>query len=168
MFATTKALAFLRSAELARSIQLAEDGGIWWFCLPCSFKLPPPAGTPSYPRGRAVFFLSFKCLHKLLLLDKRRWLQPLSRLKTEEFESFCLPCSFKKKLKSCPSWRGTRTFFWKKSSEGVLSLSHCNKPCYARKTPPSSKTVVFESTSPLRAGTFLVSYFVDIPVHPHL
>ena len=30
---TFKALAFLRSAELARSIQLAEDGGVWKHCL---------------------------------------------------------------------------------------------------------------------------------------
>ena len=50
--------------------------------------------------------------------------------------------------------RGTRTFFREKSSEGVLNPSYYNKPYYARKTPPSSKTIVFESTSPLRAGTF--------------
>ena len=40
------------------------------------------------------------------------------------------------------------TFFSEKSSEGVLNPSYYNKPYYARKTPPSSKTVVFESTSP--------------------
>ena len=38
-------------------------------------------------------------------------------------------------LKSCPTL---------KSSEGVLNPSYYNKPYYARKTPPSSKTVVFD------------------------
>ena len=52
------------------------------------------------------------------------------------------------------SLKGDENFFLGKSSEGVLNPSYYNKPYYARKTPPSSKTVVFESTSPLRAGTF--------------
>ena len=33
---------------------------------------------------------SFNNLYKLLLLDKRRWIQAQKRLKTEEFETFCL------------------------------------------------------------------------------
>ena len=69
------------------------------FLLVYSFKLPPPPGTPSYPRGRAVF-LFFNWLHKLLLLDKRRWIQ---LAEDGGVWWFCLPCSFKRNLKSCPS-----------------------------------------------------------------
>ena len=58
------------------------------------------------------------------------------------------------KLKKAVPLKGGRELFSEKSSEGVLNPSYYNKPYYARKTPPSSKTVVFESTSPLRAGTF--------------
>ena len=58
----------------------------------------------------------------------------------------------KMSLKKLSLLKGDENFFQEKSSEGVLYLSYCNKPYYARKTPPSSKNKFFESTSPLRAG----------------
>ena len=55
-FEVFRALAFLRSAELARSIQRKLKTEGFFFLLACSFQLPPPAGTPSYLRWR-VFSL---------------------------------------------------------------------------------------------------------------
>ena len=63
------------------NVYWSESGGrVWKFCLcVCSNSLPR-SGTPSYPRGRVVFFsflFFINGLYKLLLLDKRRW--PLGR-----------------------------------------------------------------------------------------
>ena len=70
------------------------------------------------------------------------------------FSVFIFANLFKiRNLKKLSLLKRDENFFQEKSSEGVLNPSYYNKPYYARKTPPSSKTV-FESTSPLRAGTF--------------
>ena len=58
-------------------------------------------------------------------------------------------------LKKLSLLKGDENFFLEKSSEGVLNPSYYNKPYYARKTPPSSKTVVFDR--PRKLGTPLGS-----------
>ena len=53
--------------------------------------------------------------------------------------------------KECRTQVRSSSFFREKSSEGVLNPSYYNKPYYARKTPPSSKTAVFDR--PRKLGT---------------
>ena len=65
-------------------------------------------------------------------------------------------------LKSCPSLRGTRTFSKEKVRRGFLTYRIAINPATRGKPLRLQKTLFFESTSPLRAGAFLISFFADI------
>ena len=74
MFATTKALAFQRSAELARSVKnlfLRPEEFETFACVFC--QTPSPVRVLPLIQEGEFFSLLFNMLLKLLLLDKRRW-----------------------------------------------------------------------------------------------
>ena len=72
MFATTKALAFLRSAELARSVKNLFLRPEEFETFACAFgQTPSPIRVLPLIQEGEFFSLLFNMLLKLLLLDKR-------------------------------------------------------------------------------------------------
>ena len=79
-----------------------------------------------------------------------------------DYQIYYLKCNVVSNLKSCPSLRGTRTFSKEKVRRGFLTYRIAINRTTRRKPLRLQKTSFFESTSPSRAGAFLISFFADI------